>query len=56
MTDIRLLELTNADLPVLSQLAVRAPDVYGNFIALAPQREPTLGTRQETVKAAFGGV
>ncbi|MEU0882588.1 alpha/beta hydrolase-fold protein [Lentzea sp. NPDC005914] len=37
------------------QLAVRAPDVYGNFIALAPQREPTLGTRQDTVKAAFGG-
>src|SRR5207244_6214457 len=25
LTDIRLLELTNADLPVLSQLAVRAP-------------------------------
>ena len=37
------------------QLAVRAPDVYGNFVALAPQHEPTLGTRQETVKAAFGG-
>ncbi|GAB2844569.1 alpha/beta hydrolase [Lentzea nigeriaca] len=37
------------------QLAVRAQDVYGNFVALAPQREPTLGTRQETVKAAFGG-
>ncbi|GAA3850763.1 alpha/beta hydrolase-fold protein [Saccharothrix violaceirubra] len=37
------------------QLAVRASDVYGNFIALAPQGEPTLGTRQETVKAAFGG-
>ncbi|MET9230557.1 alpha/beta hydrolase-fold protein [Lentzea sp. NPDC003310] len=37
------------------QLAVRAPDVYGNFIALAPQPEPSLGTRQETVKAAFGG-
>jgi len=37
------------------QLAVRAPDVYGNFVALAPQREPTLGTRHATVKAAFGG-
>ncbi|MCG8922270.1 alpha/beta hydrolase-fold protein [Lentzea sp. CC55] len=37
------------------QLAVRAPDVYGNFIALAPQREPSLGTREETVKAAFDG-
>lgn len=37
------------------QLAVRAPDVYGNFIALAPQHEPTLGTRQDTVQTAFGG-
>jgi enterochelin esterase-like enzyme len=37
------------------QLAVRAPDVYGNFINLSGQREPTLGTRAETVKAAFGG-
>jgi S-formylglutathione hydrolase FrmB len=37
------------------QLAVRAPDVYGNFIDLTGQREPTLGTRAETVKAAFGG-
>jgi enterochelin esterase-like enzyme/multisubunit Na+/H+ antiporter MnhB subunit len=37
------------------QLAVRAPDVYGNFIDLSGQREPTLGTRAETVKAAFGG-
>ncbi|GAA3684368.1 alpha/beta hydrolase-fold protein [Lentzea roselyniae] len=37
------------------QLAVRAPDVYGNFAAFAPQNEPSLGTRQETVKAAFGG-
>ncbi|GLY49579.1 alpha/beta hydrolase-fold protein [Lentzea sp. NBRC 102530] len=37
------------------QLAVRAPDVYGNFINLSGQREPTLGTREETVKVAFGG-
>jgi S-formylglutathione hydrolase FrmB len=37
------------------QLAVRAPDVYGNFAAFAPQHEPSLGTRQDTVKAAFGG-
>ncbi len=37
------------------QLAVRAPDVYGNFIDLSGQPEPTLGTRPETVKAAFGG-
>lgn len=37
------------------QLAVRAPDVYGNFVNLTGQREPTLGTRAETVKAAFDG-
>ncbi|MEU0878213.1 alpha/beta hydrolase-fold protein [Lentzea sp. NPDC005914] len=37
------------------QLAVRAPDVFGNFIDLTGQREPTLGTRADTVKAAFGG-
>ncbi|SMD26045.1 alpha/beta hydrolase [Kibdelosporangium aridum] len=37
------------------QLAVRAPDVYGNFIDIAGQREPSLGSRAETVKAAFGG-
>ncbi|MEU5264412.1 alpha/beta hydrolase-fold protein [Amycolatopsis sp. NPDC021455] len=37
------------------QLAVRAPDVYGNFIDLTGQREPSLGSRAETVKAAFGG-
>lgn len=37
------------------QLAVRASDVYGNFIDLTGQREPTLSSRAETVKAAFGG-
>ncbi|MEV8436023.1 alpha/beta hydrolase-fold protein [Actinosynnema sp. NPDC051121] len=37
------------------QFAVRAPDVYGNFIDLSGQREPSLGTRAETVKAAFDG-
>ncbi|HET6706278.1 alpha/beta hydrolase [Amycolatopsis sp.] len=37
------------------QLAVRAPDVYGNFVDLTGQREPSLGTRAATVKAAFGG-
>ncbi|KOV80744.1 esterase family protein [Nocardia sp. NRRL S-836] len=37
------------------QLAVRAPEVYGNFIDLSGQIEPTLGTRADTVKAAFGG-
>jgi len=37
------------------QLAVRAPDVYGNFVDLTGQREPSLGSRAATVKAAFGG-
>jgi S-formylglutathione hydrolase FrmB len=37
------------------QLAVRAPDVYGNFIDLTGQREPSLGSRADTVRAAFGG-
>jgi S-formylglutathione hydrolase FrmB len=37
------------------QLAVRAPDVYGNFIDLTGQREPSLGSRADTVQAAFGG-
>ncbi|TQM79972.1 putative esterase [Saccharothrix saharensis] len=37
------------------QLAVRAPDVYGNFLDITGQREPSLGSRSETVKAAFDG-
>lgn len=37
------------------QLAVRAPEVYARFINVSGQREPTLGTRADTVKAAFGG-
>ncbi|KAA2260667.1 esterase [Solihabitans fulvus] len=37
------------------QLAVRAPSVYANFIDLTGQREPTLGTRAASVKAAFDG-
>ncbi|MCE6998331.1 esterase family protein [Saccharothrix sp. S26] len=37
------------------QLAVRAPEVYANFIDLSGQREPSLGTRAETVRAAFDG-
>ncbi|MCS7480692.1 alpha/beta hydrolase [Umezawaea endophytica] len=37
------------------QLAVRAPEVYARFIDLSGQREPTLGTRADTVRAAFGG-
>ncbi|WP_106190779.1 alpha/beta hydrolase [Umezawaea tangerina] len=37
------------------QLAVRAPSVYGRFIDVSGQREPTLGNRADTVRAAFGG-
>jgi enterochelin esterase-like enzyme len=37
------------------QLAVRAPSVYGQFIDISGQREPTLGNRRDTVRAAFGG-
>lgn len=37
------------------QLAVRAPSVYAQFIDISGQREPTLGTRPDTVRAAFGG-
>jgi S-formylglutathione hydrolase FrmB len=37
------------------QLGVNAPDVYGTVLDMSGQTEPTLGTREETVKAAFGG-
>ncbi|MFJ7990551.1 alpha/beta hydrolase-fold protein [Streptomyces sp. NPDC096351] len=37
------------------QLATNAPEVYGNFLDMSGQAEPTLGNRQETVKRAFGG-
>lgn len=37
------------------QLAVNAPDVYGTFLDISGQEEPTLGTHQETVDQAFGG-
>ncbi|WP_018348127.1 alpha/beta hydrolase [Longispora albida] len=37
------------------QLAVRAPDVYPVFLDISGQREPTLGSRAETVARAFGG-
>lgn len=37
------------------QLAVNAPEVYGSFLDLSGQDEPTLGSRQKTVDAAFGG-
>ncbi len=37
------------------QMALNAPRVYPNFIDVAGQDEPTLGTRRETVDKAFGG-
>jgi len=37
------------------QLAVRAPQVYGGFVDISGQREPTLGSRARTVERAFGG-
>jgi enterochelin esterase-like enzyme len=37
------------------QLAVRAPEVYGGFLDISGQREPTLGGRQKTVDRVFGG-
>lgn len=37
------------------QLAVRHPDLFPTFIDISGQDEPTLGDRQHTVAAAFGG-
>jgi enterochelin esterase-like enzyme len=37
------------------QLAVRDPELYPTFVDISGQREPTLGSRSETVQAAFGG-
>ncbi|MFJ7279248.1 alpha/beta hydrolase [Kitasatospora sp. NPDC098663] len=37
------------------QLAVNAPGVYGTFLDISGQDEPTLGERGETVDKAFGG-
>ncbi|MFF0813588.1 alpha/beta hydrolase [Rhodococcus sp. NPDC003318] len=37
------------------QLATNHPDVYPTFLDLSGQLEPTLGDRQRTVDAAFGG-
>jgi S-formylglutathione hydrolase FrmB/uncharacterized membrane protein YoaK (UPF0700 family) len=37
------------------QMAVNAPQVYPTFVYLSGQDEPTLGDRQRTVAAAFGG-
>lgn len=36
------------------QMAVNAPQVYPTFIDIAGQQEPTLGSRQDTIRAAFG--
>ena len=37
------------------QLAVNAPQVYGSFLDISGQNEPTLGSRSQTVNEAFGG-
>lgn len=37
------------------QLALRRPELYPTFVDISGQTEPTLGTRAETVDAAFGG-
>jgi S-formylglutathione hydrolase FrmB len=37
------------------QLAVRRPQEFPTFLDISGQREPTLGNRQRTVRAAFGG-
>ncbi|MFF2120625.1 alpha/beta hydrolase [Kitasatospora sp. NPDC058184] len=37
------------------QLGVNASDVYGTVLDMSGQEEPTLGSREQTVKAAFGG-
>lgn len=37
------------------QLAVRAPEVYGNFIDISGQREPTLVNTAETIRIVFKG-
>ncbi|WP_327067150.1 alpha/beta hydrolase [Kitasatospora sp. NBC_01302] len=37
------------------QMAVNAPQVYGSFLDISGQDEPTLGSHDKTVQAAFGG-
>ncbi|WP_051830037.1 MULTISPECIES: alpha/beta hydrolase [Streptomyces] len=37
------------------QLGVNAPDVYGTVLDMSGQDQPTLGSKEQTVKAAFGG-
>ncbi|MGI5127812.1 alpha/beta hydrolase [Pseudonocardia sp. CA-107938] len=37
------------------QLAVRAPEVYLTFLDVGGQDEPSIGTREQTVRELFGG-
>lgn len=37
------------------QMAVNAPGVYGRFIDLSGEKEPSLGTHEKTLDQAFGG-
>ncbi|WP_441245885.1 alpha/beta hydrolase [Kitasatospora sp. McL0602] len=37
------------------QLGVNAPQVYGSFLDISGQEEPTLGSHDKTVQEAFGG-
>jgi S-formylglutathione hydrolase FrmB len=37
------------------QMGLNAPGVYPTFVDISGQAEPTLGTRERTVAAAFGG-
>jgi S-formylglutathione hydrolase FrmB len=37
------------------QMGLNAPEVYPTFVDISGQAEPTLGTRAQTVAAAFGG-
>ncbi|MET8625370.1 alpha/beta hydrolase-fold protein [Kitasatospora sp. NPDC004669] len=37
------------------QLALNRPDVYGSFLDISGQEEPTLGSHDETVSKAFDG-
>ncbi len=37
------------------QLAVNAPQVFGTFLDMSGQQEPTLGSHELTVRTAFGG-
>nr|CTQ92274.1 Apolipoprotein N-acyltransferase (EC 2.3.1.-) in lipid-linked oligosaccharide synthesis cluster [Kibdelosporangium sp. MJ126-NF4] len=37
------------------QLALRQPQVYPTFVDISGQQEPSLGTREKTVKEIFGG-